>query len=221
MDRYDYGLWPLVIVASLLFIGFAFWFARPQHRAEWRTFGIFSAFVVALFTEMYGVPLTLYLLYGWLAARYPQLNLFAHENGHLWQILLGIEGEAHLGFLHVLSYGFIGGGLWLVAAAWKVLYQAQRSGTLAVTGPYARIRHPQYTGFILVLIGFLIQWPTLITLLLFPVLVSLYVGLARREERHLQVQFGPAYAAYRAQLPAFLPRPGRRYHPIPVHHPEV
>ncbi|SHK04650.1 methyltransferase family protein [Rhodothermus profundi] len=221
MERYDYGLWPLVILASLLFIGFAFWFARPQRRADWRAFGVFSAFIVALFTEMYGVPLTLYLLYGWLGTRYPQLDLFAHENGHLWQVLLGLEGASHLGLLHLLSYGLIGSGLWLVAAAWKVLYQAQRNGTLAVTGPYARIRHPQYAGFILVLIGFLIQWPTLITLVLFPVLVSLYVGLARREEQQLRARFGPAYAAYLAQIPAFVPRPGRRYRPTPVHHPRA
>ncbi|ACY48420.1 methyltransferase family protein [Rhodothermus marinus] len=214
MERaYDYGLWPLVVVSSLIFILFAISFTRPQSRYDWRALGAFSAFVVALFTEMYGVPLTLYLLSGWLTTRYPQLDLFAHENGHLWQTLFGIQGDAHFSALHLISYGLIGGGMWLIATAWRVLYAAQRMGTLATTGPYAYLRHPQYTGFLLVLLGFLIQWPTLLTLLMFPILVFMYLRLARLEEQYLHQQFGAAYATYAAQVPAFLPRPGRRYRP--------
>jgi len=92
-----------------------------------------------------------------------------------------------------------------VAAAWQVLYQAQRKGELAVTGPYAYVRHPQYVGFILVMFGFLLQWPTLLTLAMFPVLVWMYVRLAREEEREAAATLGTAYESYAAAVPGFIP----------------
>ena len=103
----------------------------------------------------------------------------------------------------------IGGGFILLAAAWKILYAAQRTHTLAIIGPYARLRHPQYAGFIVILFGFLLQWPTLLTLLMFPILVTMYVRLARREEREILAEFGEVYARYAAATPAFFPRLGR------------
>ena len=167
-----YGLWPLVVINSAVFIIFAFSFAHPHSARDWRSFGAFAAFLVALFTEMYGFPLTIYLLAGWLGKRYPGLDLLSHNAGHLWNTVLGWKGDPHLNPLHILSNLLIGGGFLLLAAAWKVLYEAQRQHTLAVTGPYAHIRHPQYVGFILIMLGFLLQWPTLITLLMFPILVT-------------------------------------------------
>jgi len=201
-----YGLWPLVIVNAAVFIIFAFSFAKPRTARDWRSFGAFSAFLVALFTEMYGFPLTIYLLSGWLIRRYPGIDLFAHNNGHLWETLLGTKGDPHLSVLHLLSNVFIFGGFILLAAAWKVLYTAQVTHTLAITGPYARIRHPQYVGFILIVLGFLLQWPTLITLVLFPILLTMYVRLARREERAALAEFGDIYATYAAATPAFFSR---------------
>lgn len=203
-----YGLWSLVIINSLVFIIFAFSFTHPTTGRDWRSFGAFSAFVVALFTEMYGFPLTIYLLSGWLGNRFPGLDLLSHDSGHLWHTLLRMKGNPHFDPLHLLSSAFIFGGFVLLSAAWRVLYKAQRERTLATTGPYARLRHPQYAAFVLIMFGFLLQWPTLPTLLMFPVLVLMYVRLAKREEREAVKEFGEAYARYSAQTPPFFPHFG-------------
>ncbi len=201
-----YGLWPLVFINAAIFIMFAFSFTKPHTARDWRSFGAFSAFLVALFTEMYGFPLTIYLLSGWLASNYPGLDLLSHNSGHLLQTLLGWKGDPHLSPLHWLSDILIGGGFILIGSAWDVLYKAQRAHQVATTGAYAYLRHPQYVGFIVIMLGFLIQWPTLITLVMFPILVLMYVRLARREEREALADFGDAYARYAATTPAFFPR---------------
>lgn len=209
-DMPAYGLWSLVVLNSAVFIIFAFSFTHPHSPRDWRSFGAFAGFLVALFTEMYGFPLTIYLLSGWLSRRYPGFDLLSHDAGHLWWTLLGWKGDPHLHPLHILSTLLIGAGFILLAAAWKVLYAAQRQHTLAVTGPYAALRHPQYAGFILIMLGFLLQWPTLLTLLMFPILVTMYVRLARREEHEVLAEFGETYARYAAHTPAFFPRLGRK-----------
>lgn len=203
-----YGLWPLVVVNSLVFIVFAFSFSKPKTRRDWRSFGAFSAFIVALFAEMYGFPLTIYLLSGWLQSRYPGLDPFSHDAGHLLETLFGWRSNPHLGPFHLISNILIFGGFILLANAWKVLYKAQQNHTLAVTGAYARIRHPQYAGFVLIMLGFLLQWPTLLTVPMFPVLVAMYIRLARAEEREVLAEFGDAYARYVADTPAFFPHFG-------------
>jgi protein-S-isoprenylcysteine O-methyltransferase Ste14 len=203
-----YGLWSLSIINAAFFILFAFSFARPQSARDWRSFGAFAAFVVALFTEMYGFPLTIYLLSGWLAQRYPGIDVLTHDAGHLWNTVLGLKGEPHFGMLHILSSIFIGGGFILLGSAWNILYKAQRRGVLARTGVYARMRHPQYAAFILIMLGFLLQWPTLLTLIMFPVLVVMYVQLARREEQDALRQFGEEYRRYMATTPGWVPMLG-------------
>lgn len=207
MSGYGYGLWTLVAVDTAVILVFAASFCRPRSGRDWRAFGLFSAFIVALFTEMYGAPLTIYLLSS-IGGNLLALDL-THNGGHLWADLVGWDGDPHLSPFHLLSYAAIIGGFWLIAAAWRVLYPAQRRGALATRGPYARVRHPQYAGFILIMVGFLLQWPTIPTLLMFPALLYVYRRLAIREEAEVGQRFGERWRSYAVGVPRFVPR-GRR-----------
>jgi len=200
-----YGLWGLVFINTAVFVIFAFSFTKPKTRRDWRSIGAFSAFIVALFTEMYGFPLTIYLLSGWLTRTNPGIDPFSHDAGHLWSTLLGLHGDPHFSVLHVLSIAAIFGGFILLSAAWSVLYNAQSRHTWR-WGVYEYVRHPQYVAFIVIMLGFLLQWPTLLTLLMFPVLVVMYVRLASLEEREATAEFGDAYRAYMERVPGFIPR---------------
>lgn len=206
----DYGLWGLVVLNSVIFIGFAYSFVKPTHLKDWRSFGAYSAFIVALFAEMYGFPLTIYLLSGWLGSRFPNVNLFGHEAGHLWWLLGGQQGNPHFGALHILSIVMLVAGFTLLSKSWQVLFHAQRRHRLAVAGPYRLVRHPQYIGFVAIMFGFLLQWPTLLTLAMFPVLVVMYVRLAIAEERDSDAAFGQAWRDYADKTPRFIPRFSRR-----------
>jgi protein-S-isoprenylcysteine O-methyltransferase Ste14 len=159
---YDYGLWGLVAIHVAWLVVFALAFLRPVRTREWRSLGVLTAFVVALYVEMYGFPLTIYLLSGWLANRYPTVDPMSHDAGHLWYRLLGFHGD------------------------------------------------PQYAGFVLIMFGFLLQWPTLPTLVMFPILVAMYARLARREEREVRAQFGETWDAYANNTPRYFPRLHRK-----------
>ncbi len=203
-----YGLWSLVLLNSAVFIFFAFSFFKPTTRRDWSSFGAFSAFILALFAEMYGFPLTIYLLSGWLQSRYPEVNWLSHDAGHLLEELFGWRSNPHFGPFHLLSFAFIAGGFFLISAGWKALYEAQRRHSLATSGVYDYVRHPQYVGFVLVMFGFLLQWPTLLTLAMFPVLVVMYYRLARSEESEVLAEFGQEYERYMRKVPAFFPALG-------------
>lgn len=191
------GFWRSPYSFGLIVLGaIALYFLLTEYRAH---------LFLALFVEMYGFPLTIYLLSGWLQTGFPALDLLSHDTGHLWSTLLGDTGNPHFGVLHIASYVFLGFGFYLLSSAWNVLYEAQRQKKLAVAGASARIRHPQYVAFVLILLGFLLQWPTLLTLVMFPVLLVMYWRLALTEEAEIRKQFGSAYETCAAQTPRFMP----------------
>jgi len=203
---YAYGMWPVVVFNVLLVLGFALSFLRPKGAVEWRRMGVFIAFVVALFTEMYGVPLTIYLLTQWMGNAYPVLDPFTHAHGHLWLVLIRLsDSTLAMVLLHLLSNGIIVLGFVLLYKGW-ILIHASAGNELVTEGIYARLRHPQYVGLFLVTLGLLIQWPTLITLILWPFLIFAYYRLAVKEERAVAERFPDAYARYRRRTPAFIPR---------------
>jgi len=202
----QYGLWPLVIINSAIFIIFAFSFTKPSTSKDWKSFGAFSAFVIALFTEMYGFPLSIFFLSGWLQSTFPDVDWFAHDSGHFWEMIFGWRDNPHFGIFHFVSIGFIFAGFAILSSAWPILQRALRSDTLAKTGIYAKIRHPQYVGFVLIMTGFLVQWPTILTLLMFPVLLIMYWRLALKEERDARAKFGQKYEAYKKATSRFIPR---------------
>ncbi|MEK7592101.1 MAG: isoprenylcysteine carboxylmethyltransferase family protein [Patescibacteria group bacterium] len=200
---YDYGNWLFVIVNVALFLYFLNSTFKPRTKTDWRTYNTFGAFIVALFAEMYGFPLTIYLLTSLFGNRFG--IDFTHNNGHLLNTILGIKGDPHFSLLHIVSYTFIIGGFLLLGNAWEILYKAQKRKKLAISGIYKYIRHPQYLAFILIIFGFLVQWPTLITLLMSPVLIWRYIRLARLEEMEMRKQFGISYIRYQEHTPGFFP----------------
>ncbi|HNP51239.1 Protein-S-isoprenylcysteine O-methyltransferase Ste14 [Nitrosomonas aestuarii] len=205
-----YGLWTLVILNSAIFIIFAFSFTQPKSKTDWRSLGFFSAFILALFTEMYGFPLTIYFLSGWLSERFPDLNLLTHSSGHLWAALLNTKIDPHFHPIHLAANALIILGFVILSSSWKVLHAAQKNHLLATTGLYSRIRHPQYIGFIFIMFGFLVMWPTILTLAMLPILIFMYYKLAKSEEKVLVKEFGDEYKRYMQNVPAFIPKPGNK-----------
>lgn len=200
-----YGLWTAVVISVGLILFLVFSYMKPQKRFEWRSMGLFTGFIVALFTEMYGIPLTIYLLLGWFGTSYPVENPFSHANGHLILVVTGWSDSAvAMTLLHLFTNGLVFLGIWMIYRGWKQIHDAG-DDELITNGIYAYLRHPQYTGLFLITVGLLIQWPTLITLLLWPALMIVYYRLVLREDRELEQRFGDDFRRYRESVPAFVP----------------
>ena len=199
-----YGDWGEVAVVSAIFLAFLLGFARPRRRAEWRNAGVYSAFLISLFAEMFGVPLTIYLVAPALGV---PATMFGMNESHLWAFALDRLGWLPLRWgvfaVMAISTVLIAAGLGLLMAGWATVYRGR--GGLVTGGIYRWLRHPQYLGLILVVVAFTLMWPTGPTLVMAPVLVVMYVRLARREDRELAARFGWGFAAYAARTPAFLP----------------
>lgn len=200
---YDYGLWTMVVLNVLILGAFVVGLLRPRRAAEWRSLGVFSAFIVALFAEMYGFPLTIYILSGVLGSNFGSTTPYGHLEGHLLATVFGWPATSALAIC-LLGGLIMGGGLLVMWTAWQQIHAAREA--LVTDGLYARMRHPQYSGLVLITIGMLIQWPTMLTLLMWPLLMWAYYRLALREEAEMRARVGSAYEEYRQRVPAFMPR---------------
>jgi len=213
-ETYAYGFWSMVVFNIVVFSLFAYSAFRPSTKRDWRTLGAFTAFLVALFSEMFGFPLTIYILTSILGSRYPVLNPYSHMNGHLWVTLAG-GSPVLFNILHPLSNIMIFSGLIIITIGWKKIHAG--SGKMVTDGIYKYVRHPQYVGFSLAILGFLVQWPTIITMLMAPILMYMYTRLSKAEEKYMLEAFGEEYRKYAQRVPPYFPRlknNSRRVHDI-------
>ena len=199
-----YGNWPVVLAISIFFLLFFFFLTRPRRPKEWKGAGLAAAFFISLFTEMFGIPLTIYLLAPLIGV---SPRAFGMYESHLWAYLLSrtrlMSLKDGVAVVMVLSSGIIILGFILLAKGWKKVYRGE--GDLVTDGLYGRLRHPQYVGLILLIVAFLIMWPTILTILLAPFLIGRYILLAREEDRELETEFGEDFRRYKEMVPGFMP----------------
>jgi len=205
-----FGNWLIVILSVLLFSLFIIAFLRPFKRQNWASMSITEAFFVSLFTEMFGIPLTIYFLSSFLGAPLTPDPL----HGHLLAATLAILGfwtiDVGVSVVMVVSIVMLLVAAYLIIEGWRTVYRG--GGGLVTAGLYSHVRHPQYLGIILSSIAFLIQWPTIPTLAMFPILVLAYYRLAKKEEKEMAKRFGLNYLKYKISVPMFLPLLTRRHH---------
>ena len=198
-----YGHWGWVVILIVVVSWVLYRFVAPKGWREWAGAGLVQAFIIALYAEMYGFPLTIYLLVGFFGIDLP---LYI-QSGHLWASLLGY-GLVGAMIEMLLGGVFVVAGLMMLIGGWREVWRARREGRVASGGLYALVRHPQYAGIVLAVFGQIVHWPTIITVVLFPIIVLVYVRLAYVEERKMLEQFGEPYRDYLQRVPMFFPRWG-------------
>lgn len=187
------ALWIVLFGVFLLFTPF---YKKSQRKPS----SVYLAFVIALALEMFGVPLSMYAITWMLGRSLPDGVLWGHT-------LIGLIG--HWGMY--ISYIFYLLGILLIILGWREIYRRYWSreegkGELVTNGIYGYIRHPQYTGFMLITLGMIFEWATLPLLIMWPLLATIYYRLARKEEEDMEAEFGPSYEEYRHRTGMFLPR---------------
>jgi protein-S-isoprenylcysteine O-methyltransferase Ste14 len=194
-----FGKWPLVIIWSLM--GLVFLAFIPFNRKSQRKpAGVYAAFIVAMAFEMFGIPMSMYILSWMFGTSIPE--------GLFWGHTL-VEQFGHLGMYIGTVLAII--GIILVVLGWKEVFRRYwrkeaGQGELVTDGIYRYIRHPQYTGFLLITLGMLLDWATIPMLIMWPVMVVMYSKLAKKEEMEMEQYFGTAYIQYRKQTGMFLPK---------------
>jgi len=174
-------------------------YVAPKSWREWTGAGLIQAFIIALYAEMYGFPLTIYLLVRFFGMDRPDLN------ANLWSTLLG-AGESGMMIAMFAGYFFLLAGFGMFFHGWRELYRAHKEKRMATTGLYALVRHPQYTGLFIALFGEgIVHWPTVFSVGLFPLIVAAYAYLASKEEQKVIEEFGEQYLVYKSTVPMFVP----------------
>lgn len=194
------GVWVMALIMIVVASWFLYKYLAPKSWREWAGAGVIQAFIIALYAEMYGFPLTIYLL-----ARFGGLDR-TDLNANLWSSLMGM-GETGMMISMILGYGLLFSGIGLFFQGWRQVYKARQENKLVTGGLYALSRHPQYTGLFIALFGEgVVHWPTLFSIGLLPLIVFIYYRLSLREEKKVIEEFGEEYLAYKKKVPMFIPR---------------
>lgn len=186
--------WHIVIINIALFISFLIPLSFRK-KANWIEYGLVSAFFVSLFVEMYGIPLTILFAskYFFTGTNLPN-TLFGFK-------FLGVSFGLPLAMVYGLVLMII--GTFLIITGWVTLYRNTKKDGLVTTGIYSYSRHPQYVGFILVILGWFFGWPTVLTVILSPILIFRYIQVSFKEEQEVSKQF-PEYKTYKKGVPFFI-----------------
>ncbi len=184
--------WHIVLLSILLFIAFIIPLSY-RRKANWLEYGLVSAFFVSLFIEMYGIPLTILLASKYFAATPTNLPGYLIEFRFLG---VGFGMDLAMSYAALLMVT----GASLVITGWITLYRNTKNKGLVTHGIYHYSRHPQYLGFIFIILGWFIGWPTLLTLVFTPILIFKYIRVCKTEETEITDKYAE-YEMYKTKTP--------------------